>query len=94
MINPLWIIMIIVNTYAFGLMAMDKRRAKRHGRRVSERSLLFLSLFGGGMGAFLGSLLLRHKTRKMTFKVLLPLGCITSAILYYCLFTTLQIPMV
>lgn len=51
-------------TYAF-----DKRRAKRGGRRVSERALHRLAWAGGAPGGWVGRHWLRHKTRKRVFAV-------------------------
>tara|TARA_R110002051_G_scaffold210448_1_gene275981 strand:- start:726 stop:1016 length:291 start_codon:yes stop_codon:yes gene_type:complete len=54
------------NIGSFGLFWFDKLRARNYGRRVPERTLLWAALFGGA-GAWLGQLLLRHKTRKQPF---------------------------
>jgi uncharacterized membrane protein YsdA (DUF1294 family) len=54
------------NIGSFGLFWFDKIRARNHGRRVPERTLLLAAL-AGGIGAWLGQQLLRHKTRKQPF---------------------------
>ncbi len=51
----------------FGLFGFDKTRARDHGRRVRESTLLLAALFGG-VGAWAGQRLLRHKTRKEPFR--------------------------
>ncbi|WP_436355986.1 DUF1294 domain-containing protein [Brevundimonas sp. CEF1] len=56
----------IANLLAFSLFAVDKARARAGGRRIPERTLLTAALFGG-LGAWLGQQLLRHKTRKQPF---------------------------
>ena len=56
----------IANLIAFGLFAIDQTRARSGRRRIPERTLLTAALFGG-LGAWLGQRLLRHKTRKQPF---------------------------
>lgn len=59
-----------VNLISFCAMGWDKHRARRHGRRVPERTLLLLDLLGGSLGGILGMLLFRHKTLHLKFRVL------------------------
>ncbi|WP_312781774.1 DUF1294 domain-containing protein [Brevundimonas sp.] len=51
---------------AFGLFWFDKAQARAGGWRISERSLL-LAVAYGGLGAWMGQHILRHKTRKQPF---------------------------
>ena len=60
------LLLSIANLVAFSLFALDKARARAGGQRVPERTLLLAALFGG-LGAWLGQRLLRHKTRKQPF---------------------------
>lgn len=46
----------------------DKWRARREGRRISERTLHTLALLGGWPGALAGQRWFRHKTRKYQFQ--------------------------
>lgn len=55
------------NLGSFGLFWFDKAQARSHGRRVPERTLLWAALLGG-IGAWLGQQVLRHKTRKQPFR--------------------------
>lgn len=58
----------LVSLIAFGLYALDKRRARRGQWRVPESSLHFWALIGGWPGAFLAQRLLRHKSSKFSFQ--------------------------
>ena len=53
--------------------AADKRAARRGARRVSERTLWVFALLGGAAGVLIAMLVVRHKTRKMRFAVIVPL---------------------
>lgn len=53
---------------AFGLMGLDKRRARRGGWRIRERTFFLLALLGGSPGAIAGMWAFRHKTRHWYFK--------------------------
>ena len=64
--------LIVMNIVAFAVCAADKRAAIRNKRRVRERTLFLLALFGGAAGLYISMMVFRHKTRKMRFKVLIP----------------------
>ena len=63
---PALSLLTLANLVAFSLFALDKARARAGGRRIPERTLLLAALLGG-LGAWLGQRLLRHKTRKQPF---------------------------
>lgn len=60
---------IAVNLVAFGAFLIDKRQARRGQHRLSERSLLCLSLLGGSLGAFGAMQMAQHKTHKRSFQM-------------------------
>ncbi len=62
----------LANLYAFVRFWIDKRAAGRGDRRIPERALLTAALFGG-LGAWMGQHILRHKTRKEPFRTWLGL---------------------
>ncbi|GAB1530189.1 MULTISPECIES: DUF1294 domain-containing protein [Brevibacillus] len=72
---------LLVNGYAYYLMQADKRLAKEKGFRVPEMSLFLVAFLGGGIGAFEGMLIQRHKTKHTSFRILLPLFCIAQILL-------------
>jgi uncharacterized membrane protein YsdA (DUF1294 family) len=61
------IVLALLNAAAFALFWFDKTQARAHGSRVPERLLLMFSLTGG-LGAWMGQHILRHKTRKEPFR--------------------------
>jgi uncharacterized membrane protein YsdA (DUF1294 family) len=61
--------LMLANAVAFGVFMYDKRQARRGGYRISERSLLLLSLLGGSIGAFAAMQVARHKTSKLSFRL-------------------------
>ena len=63
----------VYNIVVFGVYWWDKRAARNNVWRIRESTLLVLAFAGGGPGAFAGQRLLRHKTRKQPFRVLLPI---------------------
>lgn len=65
--------LIVINIASFGLMAEDKRRARKHAWRISERTLFAAALLGGSLGAILGMYLWHHKTKHWYFVIGMPL---------------------
>lgn len=64
---------ITVNILGFILMGEDKRRAKKHLWRISEKTLFLCSLLGGSVGTWAGMYAFRHKTKHWYFVVGMPL---------------------
>ena len=60
-------IFILLNMFSFGMYAYDKMAAKSGWWRISEKSLLTISILGGCFGGTLAMYLLRHKTRHTRF---------------------------
>lgn len=53
-------------------MFLDKRKAKRHEWRISEKNIFLIALLGGSLGCLLGMNIFRHKTKHWYFKFGLP----------------------
>ena len=69
----LWLWLLIINAAAFLAYGLDKLLAKlkaRHEKvpRLPERNLLLLAIVGGGIGAWLGMEVFRHKTQHRSFR--------------------------
>ena len=87
-----WIIfwLIAANTAAFLLFGVDKLRAIHSRWRIPEAVLLTVAVLGGGVGAFFGMEVFRHKTRHAKFRIFIPL-CILLNLLT-ALLLTLNLP--
>ena len=79
--NHAIIALLVWNLCVFFVYAMDKHRAKRRLWRISERKLLVCALLGGGFGALAGMYGLRHKTRRIKFRILVPASAVFTAVL-------------
>ncbi|MBE0450219.1 MAG: DUF1294 domain-containing protein [Clostridia bacterium] len=62
-------IVTAINVLAFVTMGIDKLKAVKGKRRISENTLLILALAGGGVGFSLAMVLFRHKLSKVRFRV-------------------------
>jgi uncharacterized membrane protein YsdA (DUF1294 family) len=65
---PLLWFCLAANVVAFLLFALDKCRARKGGRRVREAHLLLAMAATGAPGGWVGMNVLRHKTRKASFR--------------------------
>ncbi len=69
-IPPLIIVLFIVfSALAYERYAKDKKAAQKGEWRVPEKTLHFLSLLCGWPGAIIAQQRLRHKTKKVNFRV-------------------------
>lgn len=71
-----------------GLLAMgsDKRKAIDGKRRIPEKTLFLLALFGGSIGVWAGMYLFRHKTRHIRFVLGIPFLLLLQAAALYMIF--------
>lgn len=70
----------IWNLAVFLLYGADKLFAIQKRRRISERTLLTSSLLLGGVGAFFGMEIWRHKTKHKKFRVVAILSLILTTV--------------
>ena len=69
----LLVLMAVTSAFLFVLMGLDKSRARRGARRVSEKTLFVFALLGGAAGGTAGMFLFRHKTKHWYFRLGFPL---------------------
>ena len=75
-IQWLYIVLIYlaaINIVTFFLYGIDKYKARHDKWRVKEATLIWLSVFGGSVGAWLGMKVWHHKTLHNKFKYGIPL---------------------
>mgnify|MGYP005768162353 FL=1 len=73
--------LLIMNFLTWVIYGLDKGRAKSGKWRIPERTLLILAAIGGSVGALIGMLMFRHKTRKAKFVILVPVLLVIHCVL-------------
>ena len=77
---------VAVNVVSFLLMACDKLSAKiLSNYRVSENSLLSVSLLGGAFGGLIGMMMFNHKLKKASFCIKYAL-CFAAHLVSVCIY--------
>lgn len=77
--------LIIINIIAAVFTIQDKKFAKKHQWRISENTLMIISLLGGSPAMYLTMKIIRHKTRHPKFMIGIPVILITEIILIFLL---------
>lgn len=72
-VGALALVLLVMNLLAFAAFGRDKCRARQDRRRTPERRLLLYAALGGALGALVGMRVFHHKTRKLRFRLLVPL---------------------
>lgn len=75
------IILLVMSLAGFISMWIDKNAARKHRRRIPERVLFGIAVFGGSFGCYLGMRVFHHKTRHKRFSVGLPVLMLLHLIL-------------
>ncbi len=76
----LWVLWVCVNVFTFLLYGLDKLKAQRGKWRIPERTLLLFTWLLGGVGAFAGMRVFRHKTKHLAFRISAPIGMVLSLV--------------
>lgn len=74
------IYLAIINAIAMIMTVSDKSRAKKHKRRIAEKTLFGTAVLGGSAAMYLTMLLVRHKTKHKRFMIGLPLIMIVQTV--------------
>lgn len=74
-------ILLVWNIVVFATYSIDKYKAVHHLWRIPERVLLLMSVFAGGVGAFLAGQIVHHKTRKWYFWLAWIVGLMVDVVL-------------
>ncbi|MBR1673350.1 MAG: DUF1294 domain-containing protein [Eubacterium sp.] len=90
MIKSIIFYYVVVNLVAFIMYGIDKNRAIKKEWRISEKSLILVSVAGGAFGALLGMHVFRHKTRHIKFQLIIPLTVIVHFVVIYFLIKYLK----
>ena len=72
---------LVWNLVVFFIYGIDKSKARREARRISEKFLLLVALLLGAIGAMFGMVVFNHKTSKMKFRILVPLLVVLNLLL-------------
>ena len=73
-----------INLITFLFYGYDKRQSQKNQLRIPELILHLLALLGGTPGALLGQLAFRHKTRKLSFRIVFLAIILIQAGLGFC----------
>lgn len=75
--------LLIMNVFALAVFGFDKWQAKKHRWRISENTLLGISLLGGIIGAAAGMIFFNHKVSKKSFVMKFILVVLIDLFLFY-----------
>ncbi len=59
--------LFLINIISFIVYGIDKYKSKKNKNRISEKTLLLLSAFGGCFGSIFAMNIFSHKTKKKKF---------------------------
>ncbi|MBA2796046.1 DUF1294 domain-containing protein [Streptococcus porcinus] len=76
-------VLLLWNLIVFAVYGIDKGRAMKGRWRISESTLIGMTLFFGGLGAWLAAKIFHHKTQKWYFQVIWGIGIAILVILGY-----------
>lgn len=63
---------VLINIVSIIICVVDKLSAIWRKRRISEKTLILLSILGGSIGMYLTMVIIRHKTKHIKFMLGIP----------------------
>lgn len=79
--------LLVINLIAFFSMGRDKRKARNGEWRTPEATLFMQAVIGGSVGSILGMTVFHHKTRKLKFRIGMPLILLVQVLCVLALLT-------
>lgn len=75
------IYLMIISIIAVIMTVSDKAKARKHKRRIPEKTLFLTAALGGSAAMYLTMLTIRHKTKHKRFMIGLPLIIILQIVI-------------
>ena len=76
--------LVIFNLTGMVMLMNDKKRARRHARRIPEKRLMLMGWLGGAPLMLVTMYLIHHKTHRKKFTIGLPIAIVViAAVLLY-----------
>lgn len=82
--------LIFINLISFILFAIDKSKAEKKEWRISEASLLGISILGGSIGALMAMVVFKHKLSKKKFYIGIPCFILLNKIIELIVFNNIR----
>ena len=80
-----FLVWLIINLIGSFMMMIDKYNAIHKKKRISEKTLILTSCFGGAMLMWITMYLIHHKTKHLHFVILFPLCTVIHLMIFYLL---------
>ena len=80
-----FLIWLIINLVGSFMMVIDKYNAIHKKKRISEKTLILTSCFGGALLMWITMYLIHHKTKHLHFVILFPLFTVLHLLIFYLL---------
>ena len=77
-LHPVYFALAAWNLAVFALYGIDKWKSTNNQWRIKERTLILSAFLLGAPGALLGIRFFRHKTKHVSFQILLPLALLAN----------------